>query len=393
MSVVERYLTLGLRLGKHVDGLVDAYYGPPDLAQAVATEEPRAPEALAADADVLLGDLDRADLDESRRLWLRDQVVGVRAYAGRLAGEEIGYRDEVERCYGIRPTWIPEETFARAHERLEELLVGRETLVERMEAWRERTIVPGEKLAAAFEAVGALMREATSRRYTLPAEESFTLELVRDEPWEAYNYYLGGRRSRIALNVDRPTSAAFLIELVAHEAYPGHHTEQSLKEEALVAQGLGEAALSLVPTPQSIVSEGIAENAWGAIADDELRHALVDVLAGLGVEYDMAKAEAIAEAARDLRFVSSNAAQLLYEDGGTEDDAQAYVERWAATTPKRAASARRFIADPLWRAYVSTYSYGGTLVRAHVDGQPERFGELLRRHVRVADLLPISSGA
>jgi len=27
---VERYLLLGLRLGRHVDGLVDAYYGPPE---------------------------------------------------------------------------------------------------------------------------------------------------------------------------------------------------------------------------------------------------------------------------------------------------------------------------------------------------------------------------
>ena len=29
MTHAERYLELGLRLGKHVDGLVDAYYGPP----------------------------------------------------------------------------------------------------------------------------------------------------------------------------------------------------------------------------------------------------------------------------------------------------------------------------------------------------------------------------
>ena len=327
MTVVERYLTLGLRLGRHVDGLVDAYYGPPGLAESVAGEDLRAASELAADADVLLGDLDSADLDESRRLWLRDQVVGVRTYAGRLAGDELGYRDEVERCYGIRPTWIPEERFTHAHERLEALLPGRGTLVERMEAWRDRTNVPDEKLAEAFAAIAALLREATHRRYGLPAGESFALELVRDEPWAAYNYYLGGQRSRIAVNLDRPTSAAFLIELVAHEAYPGHHTEQAKKEDLLVGQGVVEAALLLVPTPQSIVAEGIAENAWDAIADDELRRALVDVLAGLGVEYDMAKAEAIAEAARDLRFVSSNAAQLLHEDGGTEDDAQASEEK------------------------------------------------------------------
>ena len=31
MSGSERYLQLGLRLGRHVDGLVDAYYGPAEL--------------------------------------------------------------------------------------------------------------------------------------------------------------------------------------------------------------------------------------------------------------------------------------------------------------------------------------------------------------------------
>ena len=31
MTEAERYLELGLRLGRHVDGLVDSYYGPPEL--------------------------------------------------------------------------------------------------------------------------------------------------------------------------------------------------------------------------------------------------------------------------------------------------------------------------------------------------------------------------
>ncbi len=390
MELVERYLTLGLRLGRHVDGLVDAYYGPPELATAVEREGLRAALDLAADAEELLTDLDSADLDEQRRAWLHDQIIGIRTYVRVLAGEKLGYRDEVQGCYGVRLERVPEGTFARAHERLEALLPGQEVLAERIEAWRERTTVPGEKLAEAFDAVAALMREATRRRFTLPEAECFVLELVRDEPWAAYNYYLGGLQSRISVNVDRPISAAFLIELVAHEAYPGHHTEHAVKEEALVAAGLVEEALIVVPAPQSVVSEGIA--AWEAVADDGFRRALVEALAELGIDYDMETAEAIAEAARDLRFVASNAALLLYEDGGTEEDAQAYIERWAATTPKRAASSRRFIVDPLWRAYISTYSYGGALVRAHVGGRPERFGQLLTRHLRVADLLPISSG-
>ena len=52
-SVAERYLLLGLRLGRHVDGIVDAYCGPPELAEAVASAEPVEPEAQ---QEVPLGD-------------------------------------------------------------------------------------------------------------------------------------------------------------------------------------------------------------------------------------------------------------------------------------------------------------------------------------------------
>ncbi len=41
MEVTTSYLELGLRMGRHIDGLVDAYYGPPELAQQVEAEEVR----------------------------------------------------------------------------------------------------------------------------------------------------------------------------------------------------------------------------------------------------------------------------------------------------------------------------------------------------------------
>ena len=88
-DVVERYLLLGLRLGRHVDGLVDAYYGPPELAQAVAAEAVVEPQQLVADADGLAADLTSADLEPQRRGWLADQVGGLRTYAGVLAGEQV----------------------------------------------------------------------------------------------------------------------------------------------------------------------------------------------------------------------------------------------------------------------------------------------------------------
>ena len=69
-------------------------------------------------------------------------------------------------------------------------------------------------------------------------------------------------RSRIVMNSDVHTTAADLVTLAAHEAYPGHHTEHAVKEQRLVRErGMWEEAIQLVPTPQSLVGEGIAESA------------------------------------------------------------------------------------------------------------------------------------
>ena len=68
-SVVEDYLRLGLRLGRHVEGFVDAYYGPPYLAREAAGEAIVAPARLAEDAGRLLAELDggAGGLDDGRR--------------------------------------------------------------------------------------------------------------------------------------------------------------------------------------------------------------------------------------------------------------------------------------------------------------------------------------
>jgi hypothetical protein len=66
-SVPERYLLLGLRLGKHVDGLVDGYFGPPSLQAAAEGEELTAPAPLLDEAEALLTELDGCDYDPQRR--------------------------------------------------------------------------------------------------------------------------------------------------------------------------------------------------------------------------------------------------------------------------------------------------------------------------------------
>jgi hypothetical protein len=156
-EVVERYLELGLRLGRHIDGLVDAYYGPPALKTRVDGEPVRPPAGLADDARILVADLDAGVAidgepdDVQRRRWLRAQVLGLRTTAERLAGVPIEFEDEIERCYGVRPTRIDESAFEAAHKALAEVLPGSGPLGPRYIEWKEAQAVPPEKLRAAID--------------------------------------------------------------------------------------------------------------------------------------------------------------------------------------------------------------------------------------------------
>ena len=58
---------LGLRLGRHIDGMVDAYYGPPERSAAVGAEPVQPPEKLVAEARALLAAIDAGGTLDPRR--------------------------------------------------------------------------------------------------------------------------------------------------------------------------------------------------------------------------------------------------------------------------------------------------------------------------------------
>ena len=385
-SAAERYLRLGLQLGRHAEGIVDAYYGPPELAAAVDAEPPVEPRTLVAAAEALLDELEDG--------WLRDQVVGVRTCAGALAGESGSYADEVEGSYGVRPTYTDEAVFTAAHEQLEELLPGDGPLAERHERWRNSMLVPAEQIERTIAAVIEEARTWTRDLVELPAGEGVVLEIVHDKPWWADCAYLGDLRSRISVNVDLPISALELLRLTMHETYPGHHTESCSKEHLLVrGRGLLEETLVLVPTPQSLVSEGIAERAPNVLLEGDGGAALAAVIHDTGIEFDLTHALAVERALEPCTWADVNAALMLHDDGTSEAEVQAYLERWGLITPKLAAHLIRFITEPVQRTYIHTYSTGRELCRSYVAGEPERFRRLLTEQVRVRDLLEARAGA
>jgi hypothetical protein len=254
-------------------------------------------------------------------------------------------------------------------------------------------MVPPEQVGNLVTAVVAEAQAATRRLVDLPPDEGVDVEIVRDQPWLAFNYYLGDLRSRVSVNVDLPISALDLLELAIHETYPGHHAERCCKEQLLVRErGLLEETIVVVPAPQSLVSEGIAELAPMLLLEGEHGAAFARVLQKAGIELDLRHALEVERAREPCRWADVNAALLFHDAAAGEEETRAYVERWGLLSPEIAAHLIRFLKEPTSRTYLITYAAGRNLCRSFVGGDPERFRRLLTEQVRVRDLLAAAAG-
>jgi hypothetical protein len=383
-SIAERYLRLGLGLGKHVEGLVDGYFGPPELAE----DDRQSLEELLEEARSLRAHVAGADLDEQRRRWLTAQIDGLECVAQMTAGIEVAWREAVRRCYGIAVERTPEERFEEAHATLDAALPGSGDLAERLEAWRMTQDVPTDKLLPGFHALIDELRLRTRDIVELPDGERFDAQLVSGQPWGAYNWYLGDLESRIDINTDLPVRSYYLAILAAHEGYPGHHTEAVCKEARLVrGEGRDELSILLIHTPECLVAEGVATNAIEQALGEDWTARAAEILRALDVPFDEEIARVVVSATGLLQDVDVNIAASVAEDGWSEAAAMEYHRRWALSPEDRARRAVAFDTHPMWSIYVPTYSYGERLVRAFSESRDAGFHSLLTEQLTTADLL------
>ena len=150
-----------------------------------------------------------------------------------------------------------------------------------------------------------------------------------------------------------------LAHLVAHEAYPGHHTEHTRKEVGLVRRRQWwEESIFLVGTPQCLLAEGLADLGLEVVMGRRPEAEVAGHLRPLGIRYDAEVVAAVSEAGEALGAVRQNAAFRLHEDGADPDTVIDEVARWGLLSPDRAAKAVEFLTHPTWRAYLTCYVEG-----------------------------------
>jgi len=216
----EEYVALVLALGRHDPRVVDAYYGPPEWKEKAERGDPVPLPELLGRARRLSAQV-RAAGPSDRRSFLLAQLVALETDLRRRTGERFTLAEEARLLFDLEPSYTTVEELERARTHLEGVVPGTGDLNRRVEAMKRRFTVPPDRIEDVTRAVLQESRRRTQADVDLPAGEGVAVRQVTDASWGAYNWYLGGLKSRIELNVGLPVQLAGLAHTLVHEGYPG----------------------------------------------------------------------------------------------------------------------------------------------------------------------------
>ncbi|MEW5249296.1 hypothetical protein [Microbulbifer discodermiae] len=391
-QLAEDYVRLVLELGNHDPHYVDAYYGPADWKDAAAASS-ATPQQLSRRAEQLWAQLPESEaaddsLERLRQHYLKTQLRAVMAYARSLAdgGGQRDFDREAAALYDTQPPKQPYSHFEPVLSELDQLLPGTGPLQARLEAFRQRFVIPPEKMPAVFRAAIEACRERTKKYLSLPRDEHFVLSYVTDKPWSGYNWYQGGAQSLIQINTELPVTIDRAIDLGCHEGYPGHHTYNALLERELVdKRGWVEFSVYPLFSPQSLIAEGSAnygiELAFPGGEKTRFEKEVLYPLAGL----NPADADSYARVLgllEKLRFAENEIARQYINGEIDGDRAVELFQQVTLMSPAKARQRQRFV--DTYGAYVINYNWGKQLVGDYVQREAstdeqrwQRFTKLL----------------
>jgi len=263
----EDFLLLALRIDKHIKGYVDFYIGPEKLRQIVDHESLTAPNTLLNDSNNLLKQSGAQGYNKERERYIEKLLVAMKTSIEILNGSEISIKDQFIKLYDVDLQPAKEAELDNLKEEFEEAYKGSGNLEERMNKLRITRKVPESKVFKFFKKAVDITERQTKELFIdlLPNNEKIIIDVVNSSEkvkWSCYNWYLGKKISRIEVNPNYQMYWTAFLTVSSHEAYPGHHTEFSIKEERLYRElNQFEHSLLILQSPKLVISEGIANKA------------------------------------------------------------------------------------------------------------------------------------
>lgn len=377
-SIAEDYVKLVLNIGQYDPDFVDAYYGPKEWRDSLKSNlnfDLTAFKELSYKTDSLLNELEslskyKADSMETLRYrYLYKQLLACKTKIYMLNGVMLPFDEETKALYDASAPVHNDEFFQTAIKELDNILPGKGDVADRLNEFKMRFAIPTDKLKDVFNTAIKECRTKTLNHIKLPDEESFTVELVKDKPWGAYNWYKGNFHSVIQVNTDLPIFIDRAVDLAAHEGYPGHHVYNVLLESNLAKKrGWKEFTVYVLFSPQSLIAEGTANFGIDvAFTGDErikFEKEVLFPLAGLNPgEADLYYK--VIDLQKNLTYSGNEAARNFLDGIWTREKTVEWLQKNALRTKESADKYVSFIEK--YRSYVINYNLGMDIVKNYIE--------------------------
>ena len=373
-QIAESYVKLVLAVGQHDSNYVDAFYGPKEWLT-TAQSAKMSLDTIRQSAFPLAAELDSLDSSNEdeilqlRHQYLKKQLSSLMARVETLGGKKRSFDEEAKAYYDVDPPSFSEEHFKKIIAELDTIIHGIGSISERVVNYRQLFTVLPDKVDTVLCVAIRECRTRTKKHIKLSDNESYRLEYVHNKPWGAYNWYKGNNESLIQINTDMPMRLHSVIDLAAHEGYPGHHVYNSLLETEFASKrGWVEFTVYALFSPQSLIAEGTAnfgiEVAFPGKERMEFERDVLFPLAGLDKRMAEKYSKVQALIAK-LSYAENEAARRYLNGEISREETEQWLVKYALRSPKEAQASIRFFDQ--YRSYVVNYNLGLDLVRHYIE--------------------------
>ncbi len=385
------YVSLALRIdrlfNKEGTYYIDSYIGPDNLKTKVEKEELFTIKNLIKDTKRLKNKIDNIKFENSRKKFIKKHLLAFQTILEILNNDNISFKKQVKNILDLDLVWTDEKVFEEGLKLIDDGLPGSGDLNQRYNEWLQRNTYffdDNQKMLSLINELIEVVRDYSKNIVNIPNDD-VVVELVSNKNYGASTRYIGNLKSKLKINKDIPFNFFQAIPLIAHELYPGHHTEFLMKEKYLVHdKGYFENQVFLLNSPQLVVSEGIGEIAFDMIISNDsfLSYLVNDIYRKYKIKIDDVNLKSLLQASRinSIDQIANNAV-MMFEDGRSEDEIKKYVGKYTIQPDFMLEHLLSNIKSSQFKKiYSITYYQGKKIVQDYINSgnKIKRFNELLK---------------
>ena len=200
--------------------------------------------------------------EPDRRAWLDAQLVALETPGRRPRRRRAAVPRARRALLRLRRPAVPTTRSTRPPRGSTRSCPGDAPLSDRLAAWDRAVRDPARSAAGGRRLAGRpLPRPGGRDRSACPTARTCGSRFVSGQPWAAYNWYDGGRRSRVDINTDLPVAGLDPV----HDRSPTRPTRATTsstpgrRPTSSTGGGRLEASILLINTPECLISEGLAD--------------------------------------------------------------------------------------------------------------------------------------